>query len=190
MGIICIETEWEHTVESSQSSLHTKALLEFFEKSYKCDVIYRRVATRQELRYYLKRFSLKPYKEKYSILYFSFHGNTHSIILEGEKNKEMTLDELADMANEANNCFSKRTVHFSSCRTFIGSEKYIEDFKSKTGALFVSGYTTTVDSVLSAIHDIAYFDQIFRHQVKTALTASAMERYYKGLGDKLGFKMF
>lgn len=30
-GIICIETEWEHTVAQNRMSLHTKALLDFLE---------------------------------------------------------------------------------------------------------------------------------------------------------------
>ena len=38
--------------------------------------------------------------------------------------------------------------------------------------------------------DIAYFDQILRHQTKKALIASAMEKYYNGLSQKLGFKIF
>lgn len=32
-GIICLETEWEHTVERNRRSIHTKPLLEFLEKS-------------------------------------------------------------------------------------------------------------------------------------------------------------
>jgi hypothetical protein len=47
-----------------------------------------------------------------------------------------------------------------------------------------------VDSILSAINDIAYFDQILRHQTPKALIASAMEKYYSGLSPKLGFKIF
>lgn len=84
-GIICIETEWEHTVAQNRMSLHTKALLDFLEKSWGCKVIYRRVATKSELQYYLNRFALSKYKEDYSIIYLSFHGDTHSIFLEGEK---------------------------------------------------------------------------------------------------------
>lgn len=45
-GIICLETEWEHTVERNRRSIHTKPLLEFLEKSSECDIIYRRVATK------------------------------------------------------------------------------------------------------------------------------------------------
>ena len=74
-GIICLETEWEHTVEKNRRSIHTKPLLEFLEKSSGCDIIYRRVATKNELQYYLRRFNLAKY-DNYSIIYLSFHGDT------------------------------------------------------------------------------------------------------------------
>lgn len=45
-GIICLETEWEHTIERNRRSIHTKPLLEFLEKSSECEIIYRRVATK------------------------------------------------------------------------------------------------------------------------------------------------
>lgn len=136
----------------------------------------------------LRRFATSEYND-YSIFYLSFHGGTHSIFLEGEKKteKKLTLKELADMAKGV---FTDRFVHFSSCRTLLGSDKELEEFKNDTGALYLSGYTTKVDSILSAINDIAYFDQILRHQTKKALIASAMEKYYNGLSQKLGFKIF
>ena len=175
-GIICLETEWEHTIKQNRLSLHTRSLLGFLEKSWGCKVTYRRVATKGELQYYLRRFATSEY-------------NDYSIFLEGEKKteKKLTLKELADMAKGV---FTDRFVHFSSCRTLLGSDKELEEFKNDTGALYLSGYTTKVDSILSAINDIAYFDQILRHQTKKALIASAMEKYYNGLSQKLGFKIF
>lgn len=187
-GIICIETEWEHTTKGNRLSLHTKALLDFLEKSLGCKIIYRRVATKNELQYYLKRFGMAEYNG-YSVIYLSFHGDTHSIFLEGEKKGEnmLTLTELAEMSNGV---FENRFVHFSSCRTMLGSEKELEKFKNDTGALYISGYTTSVNGILSAINDIAYFDQIFQYPTKKALIASAMEKYYSGIGKKLGFKIY
>ena len=66
-GIICLETEWEHTIERNRRSIHTKPLLDFLEKSSGCEIIYRRVATKNELQYYLKRFNLAKY-DNYSII--------------------------------------------------------------------------------------------------------------------------
>ena len=140
MGIICLETEWEHTIKQNRLSLHTRSLLGFLEKSWGCKVIYRRVATKGELQYYLRRFATSEYND-YSIFYLSFHGDTHSIFLEGEKKteKKLTLKELADMAKGV---FTDRFVHFSSCRTLLGSDKELEEFKNNTGALYPSAGTT------------------------------------------------
>ena len=186
-GIICLETEWEHTVNRNRLPLKTESLLDFLKTSCGCKIIYRRVATKSELQYYLKRFRNVEYAD-YSVVYLSFHGDTHSIILEGEPKSDryLTLDKLASMAD---GCFENRFVHFSSCRTFLGGNAELENFKFNTGAAYISGYTTSVDCVLSAINDIAYFDQIFRYRKKKALISSAMSKYYAGLGEKLGFKI-
>ena len=186
-GIICLETEWEHTIVKNRLSLKTEPLLDFLKSSCLCKVIYRRVATKSELQYYLRRFKNVEYID-YSIIYLSFHGDTHSIMLEGEpkNNRELSLEDLSIMAD---GCFENRFVHFSSCRTFGGGNTELEKFKSSTCALYISGYTTSVDSTLSAINDIAFFDQIFRFKKKKALISSAMNKYYEGLGKKLGFRI-
>ena len=62
-GIICLETEWEHTIKQNRLSLHTRSLLGFLEKSWGCKVIYRRVATKGELQYYLRRFATSEYND-------------------------------------------------------------------------------------------------------------------------------
>lgn len=186
-GIICLETEWEHTVKRNKRSINTKPLLDFLEKSSGCKVIYRRVATKNELQYYLKRFNLVEYNN-YSIFYLSFHGDTHSIFLEGEKGNDAMLT-LSDLSQMAGDTFRNRFVHFSSCRTLLGSGKELEDFKNVTGAKHISGYTKSVDGILSAINDIAYFDRIFNYAT-TKGVASAMNKLYSGLGEELGFRMY
>lgn len=186
-GIICLETEWEHTIERNRRSIHTKPLLDFLEKSSGCEIIYRRVATKNELQYYLKRFNLAKY-DNYSIIYLSFHGDTHPIFLEGEKGDEAVLN-LSDLAHLSDGVFKDRFVHFSSCRTLLGSEKELENFKTETGAKSISGYTKSVDGILSAINDIAYFDRIFNYGTMKGLE-SAMDKLYSGLNDELGFKIY
>ena len=101
-GIICIETEWEHTIRDNRLPIHTEPLLEFIKKAYNCKVIYRRVATYAELAFYLRRFNRAEYND-YGIFYLSFHGDKQLIQLEGEKgdNKALTLKELAEVADGA-----------------------------------------------------------------------------------------
>lgn len=184
MGIICLETEWEHTSPKNKMPLHTEPLLEFLGKAWKRKFIYRRVATFSEMLYYLKKFNTKKNKADYPIFYLSFHGDTQSIFLEA--GSLITLDRLVKMAD---GCFEGRHVHFSSCRTLLGGEKQLLEFKKAAGAKSVSGYTKKVDGVLSAINDIAYIDQIFRHPIKPAYAEQSMLKYYNGLGAELGFKV-
>ncbi|MCH5244379.1 MAG: hypothetical protein J1F29_05710 [Lentimicrobiaceae bacterium] len=177
--IICIETEWQITKRKNRSPLNTEPLVKYISEMYDVPYIYRRVATRTELEYYLKFFKRK----KHSVLYLSFHGKKHAIILEGEK-QELTLEELSEIGGDV---FRGRYVHFSSCRTLIGSESVIERFKKQTKAKMVSGYTKSVDSNDSAIHDIALIGELLtKKQLPTLL--DSMKKRYGGLEEQLGFR--
>lgn len=191
-GIICIETEWEHTIRENRRHIYTKPLLEFVEKMRGCKVIYRRVATWNELAYYLNRFNLREYDD-YRIFYFSFHGNDKGIFLEGERGED-SLVTLSDLITCSSGIFTDRVVHFSSCETFDISRYRLDKFKEESGALLLSGYSTSVDESLSAINDIAYFDQLLRlNYSKTELDISkreiqtVMKKYFGELKDHLGF---
>ena len=70
----------------------------------------------------------------------------------------------------------------------LGSEKELEKFKTETGAKCI-GYTKSVDGILSAINDIAYFDRIFNYATMKGLE-SAMDKLYSWLNDELGFKIY
>lgn len=86
-GIICLETEWEHTIKQNRLSLHTRALLGFLEKSWGCKVIYRRVATKGELQYYLRRFATSEYND-YSIFIYLFMAIPILFFGRREENRE------------------------------------------------------------------------------------------------------
>ena len=180
-GIICLETEWQITKKRSQLSLNSEPLLRFLEESLGISYIYRRIATLGELEYYLKQFRKNDY-DKYEIFYFNFDG-THGIQLEGEKDF-LSLDDLLAIGGEV---FNNRFVHFSSCRTLLGSQVAIDKFKKESGAKSVSGYTKSVDSILSAIHDIALFRECLeKKQISTIFRQ--LKLMYGGLQEKLGFR--
>lgn len=84
--------------------------------------------------------------DKYDIIYFACHGRNHTISFEGE-NDGIDLMELAAMNK---NFFSSKIVHFSSCRT-LTNEKVALEFKKQTGAKLVTGYSSSVDAMRSAI---------------------------------------
>ena len=179
--IICIETEWQITKRGNKRSLNTEPLVKYISEMYGVKYIYRRVATRTELEYYLEFLKRKEYS--FRVLYLSFHGKKHAIMLEGEK-QELTLEELSEIGGDV---FRGRYVHFSSCRTLIGSESVIERFKKQTKAKMVSGYTKSVDSNDSAIHDIALIGELLtKKQLPTLL--DSMKKRYGGLEEQLGFR--
>ena len=186
-GIICIETEWEHTEWHNRLPIQTKPLLESVEKAYGCSITYRRVATYSELKYYLEQFN-KPEYDDYRILYLSFHGDTQIIQLEGEpgRYKTLTLEELSRTANGA---FDKRILHFSSCKTLRGYYSDLQLFKNYSGALMVSGYTQSVNCVMSAIHDIAYLSQLLQNYQCPLDALYYMSQYYGELGKAFGFRV-
>ena len=184
-GIICIETEFKVISKRKRRiDMDTESLLRFMHEGHQIPFIYRRVATKSELEYYLKQFSRPEYVKDYGILYFSFHGWTHSIYLEGDK-VELTLNDLAEIGGSV---FENRLVHFSSCFTLRGSSAITEDFKNESGAKFVSGYSKSVDSMKSAIHDICLFDTFIRYK-QTPSIINRMETVYGGLSRELGFKI-
>ena len=181
-GIICLETEWHITKKRNQVPMNSEPLLRFMKECYGIPYIYRRIATLGELEYYLKQFCKSEY-DKYEIFYFSFHGQTHGIQLEGEK-EPLSLDDLLAIGGDV---FSNRFIHFSSCRTLLGAQKAIDQFKVDSGAKSVTGYTKSVDSVLSAIHDIALFKECLEKEQIPAIFRQ-LERMYGGLQEKLGFR--
>ena len=185
-GIICLETEWSFNKKKLKDDFTSEPLLKFLKSYYNIDYIYRRVATCSELSYYLKEFSKKTFA-KYGIFYFSFHGEKNCIILEGEKDEaSVNLNKLAEISSAA---FDDKIVHFSSCRTLIGSEEPIKQFKHITNAKIVSGYRKFVDPMRSAIHDVAYFDEL-QNRCKLGLMKNAMTKLYGELGKELGFEMY
>ena len=183
-GIICIETEWQITTKGNRRNLNTEPLIKFISDLYGVPYIYRRVATRGELSYYLKQIQKKEY-QKYNVLYFSFHGDTHAIQLEGEK-EALTLSELQEIGGQV---FNDRFVHFSSCRTLLGSEVVSQQFKKDTGAKTLTGYTKSVATDLAAIHDVALIGEFIQRK-QIASIFKALKENYEGLEKKLGFKAF
>lgn len=181
-GIICIETEWEITTRSSRRDLNSEPLLQFLSKTYSIPYVYRKVATIEELRYYFKHFRKKEYVENYNVFYFSFHGNTHAISL--ESGVILDLEKLSDLSD---GLFEGKFVHFGSCRTMLGSQSAIDNFCYSSGAKMVSGFTTSVDCALCAIHDAAFMAEIMSCKQVSSIIKH-MENLYGGLQKKLGFR--
>lgn len=184
-GIICIETEWQITTKQNRRSLNTEPIVYYMSEVLCIPVIYRRVATRSELQYYLKQFSKSEYS-KYDMFYFNYHGWTHGLKLEGEK-ELLTLEDLAEMAGEK--VFAGKLVHFSSCRTLLGSERVVNEFMEHTHAQLVTGYTKSVDCYTSSIFDMALFGEYISKK-KIPYVFKYLDANFGEIEKKLGFKHF
>lgn len=184
-GIICIETDWEVTKKNNRRHMDTESLVRFLHETHQVPYIFRCVATKRELQYYLKQFSKEEYKKKYEIMYLSFHGNPYTIHLEGD-NEDISLDDLVELGGSV---FQNRYVHFSSCKTMFRDENVALQFKNDSKAKLVSGYSKSVNTVTSAIHDISLFDTIIRYSQRPAIIRR-MNEVYGGLGKELGFKIY
>lgn len=183
-GIICFETG-EFRKWGTKEEFYALPLLQFIEKAIDgVEFQYRQIVTEQELAYYINKIGEQRFKNKYGIVYFSFHGSPESIYLKGSG--DITLERLVEMAS-SNDSFEGWDVHFGTCETFNCDEDAIRWFKKETKARTVSGYTQEVDSVSAYINELAYFDQLFRFSTP-ATVRKHMAEYGKQL-DKLGFRI-
>lgn len=105
-GIICVETEFEVTKSKNKLNTNSEHLTKYISEEFGIPYIYRRVATIEEFKYYIKQFKKKEY-QKYNIVYFSFHGDTHSICFEGSGTYDMN-----ELSGICEGCFEDKYVHF------------------------------------------------------------------------------
>lgn len=184
--IFCLETEWNMSrTRKMRDRTSMLPLLTFLEESSKIEFVFRNVASRNDLQFYLSQLRYKTY-DQFEIVYFAFHGITRSIDIPSEPEHPLELTELAELSN---GLLKNRIIHFGSCRTLNTSDRIINGFKIASGARIVSGYTKTIDFVKSSILDIAYFSEIQRSS-KVHTLKSRIHRSYGSLATELGFKLF
>lgn len=173
-GIICFETG-EFAKYSTKNQFAALPLLEFMKQAMSIDYIYRQIATRQELEYYLKKIGDKRFQNNFDVIYFCFHGEPGSLFLTQNGKSLVSLDDLAEMAAPYES-FLHRHIHFGSCETLNCDDEIIRRFKRNVGAKTVSGYTESVDSTAAFINELAYFHQIFLYST-VATYKKHMEDY-------------
>lgn len=186
-NIFCLETEWYFSKVRLQDPFSSEPLLMMMENTYDWKYVYRRVATREELTYSLRRLKLASFSS-YDVVYLTFHGEQNCIILEGEGKSPqrylVSFDELADILDGA---LAGKFVHFSSCET-LSSELDARRFKRLTKAKLISGYTKTVNNMRSSIADLSYFDILQNYS--SGYIKKAMLNKNKDLCNELGFVIY
>lgn len=172
--IFTLEGEWERNPTSKTSVWSMLQLLKDIEK---IDFFHRRVATRSDFEFYLKKSRIR----KYSTIYFAFHGSKNQIQL-GDYKNTLSLDDIAEIAD---GCLEDKIVHFGSCKTCKSKEE-LREFKYQTGAKMVSGYEKDIDWIDSTILDLAYFSNLNELTRKGAIEKRISSKY-SDLYDRLGF---
>jgi hypothetical protein len=152
-GIYCLEGLWNHHDIKDKSTV--LPILDLLEKRNYCDYIYHDCATKEELEFFLDKWTRLSVSNKYPILYFAFHGEEGSIFFTNKK--KYTLDELGDFLE--GKCFGK-VIYFGSCSTLKIDKRIIKSFLEKTGAIAAIGYKTDVDWIQSTACDLFVFEAL------------------------------
>ncbi len=152
-GIYCLEAPWDH--HNIQDKASVLPMLELLEKMGYCGFIFHDSATKEELEFYLDKWSNKTVKDKYPILYLAFHGEKGCIFL--SKKIKYSLEDLSELLE--NKCIGK-IIHFGSCSTLNLDKRVIKRFLAKTGAIAAIGYKNEVDWIQSAACDLFVFEAL------------------------------
>lgn len=143
-NVFCLEGLWDDNLKLNST---IEPVLQLLTNQQIIKYIHKDCATRQELEFYLDKWSKKKYAD-YPILYLAFHGEANILQLQGTN---ISLDELAELLQ--NKCES-RIIIFGSCSTLNIDKRYIKKFLKITGALAVCGYKTDIDWVKSTVNDL------------------------------------
>ncbi len=180
-GIFCLEGGWSDSL-TDRTTIEPQ--LRMLENMREADVIHRDVATREELAYYLVKWSQKKYVS-YSLAYLAFHGRSGRLDLGRD---EVTLAELAEIAGPR---LDGRTVYFGSCSVMAANDQELMAFCRDTGAKAVVGYTKVIDFLEAAAFDFILLPKLLNATfVKPILPGLRRdhERFVVGLGLRIATK--
>ena len=182
-GVMCLEGDFEDSLEDRSSMLPVLDLLERVGHDG-ITYIHRDVGTRAELDHYLRKWIQR---EDYYTLYLSFHGNADGIQVSDHEDGSATLEHLADVLADA---ITDCVVHFGSCGVLAADDRRLQHFLKRTGARAVMGYTTSVDWIDSAALDLIVLATLGRYQqLGRSLRLLEEAPRYASLREQLGFRI-
>lgn len=174
-NIFVLEAEWS---KNNQDKKSVSQLLGFLSDVLNVDYFHRRIATKKELFYHLK----KSLDDNYEIVYLSFHGWEGRISSEGF---EIEIEDLYKYKSK----LKDKIIHFGSCRTLRLDEDKLQEIKANLEAKYISGYTKDVDWIDSALLEIAYFNYWQYYKKRGADLNKTLQKNYEVLYNRLGFVM-
>lgn len=150
-GVLCLEGEWY----GAEDRTSVQPMLDMLERSGHITAMYRDVATREELRFYVDRWTHKDWGN-YPLLYLAFHGAPGEFFV---GKTPITLEDLA--ADLEGKCVG-RIIHFGSCATLGVATEQLETFRRQTGAHAVSGYSGWVDWLEASAFEILLLNELIK----------------------------
>jgi hypothetical protein len=188
-GIFCLEDDWWDDFNRTST---VQPVLALISQGVARDVprVHRDVGTREELAYYLKRWSQRG-AGPYGILYLAFHGDEGAILVGDRRRKgaRVTLDDLGDMLGGG---LTGRIVHFGSCETMGADKPLIRRFLDRTGLAAAAGFKSEVDWLTSAVFDVLLFESMLRYSLTprgARAIRARMWNEYRSLCERLDFRM-
>ncbi|MCB0170673.1 MAG: hypothetical protein KDI62_03845 [Anaerolineae bacterium] len=170
-GVFCLEGLWENDLKLNSS---VEPVLELLNKQYpKLKYIHGDCATVEEVRFYLKKWVQKGYRD-YPILYLAFHGEENRILVSGG---QMELDEIA--AELKDKC-KNRVIVFASCSTLRINKRLVKKFIEETGCLAVCGYRADVDWIKSTAFELLLIEGMQDNEF-SGRGMPAIQNYLKGV---------
>lgn len=187
-GVFCLEGPW-WGVKDRSSVEPVLRLLETHADS-RVPYLHFDVGTREELDFYLKKWTGASFRETHPILYLAFHGETGEIRVGEGRGASVTLDDLTERLEDR--C-KGRIIHFGSCYTAAAHGRELKKFLARTEALAVCGYKEEVNWLESAAFDMLVLGRL---QDASFLQVSSVEKFDRelkstasGLYRRLGFRM-
>lgn len=170
--IFCLEAAWW-----KNSYVTVRPYLETLRMLNKVSFDWNQCNTVGDLRHFLSK---SPPRAK-GILYFAMHGRRGRLAFTNGT-EETTLSELVDMMG---NRYAGWHIHFACCETINTSDRIFQEFKKKTEAGIVSGYTTQVDWIEGYALDMLLLSTAQRY-ARPSFLAKAMYKNYSDLMGQTG----
>jgi hypothetical protein len=187
-GVFCLEIgEWfgdaneQHSLVPSLQLLHSAVQIPY---------IHRDVSTREELFFYLRKWTQKRYRG-FPILYLGFHGEPGTIYTR-KQNGKIDPVQLDDVITELEGKCKQRLIHFGSCEVTRLHGNTLNRYLHRTGAVSMSGFDEEVDWFKSTVFDLILLEKLSSCPLrKDSLTnlRKAIRRENPRLCRDLGFHM-
>jgi hypothetical protein len=178
MKIFCIEGEWEKSLKPKYS---VESYLHYLDEAFDIGYIYRKVNSVDSLGKYLNALKKKEYNN-YEVVYLAFHGDSN--LIEIDHSEALNLVQLAELVGES---LQDKIIHFGSCKTLLGSEAKLKEFKKSTRAAMISGYTNSVDFFDSSLLDMAFLYKIRDYPDRPGHIKGWLKKKHPVICEELGF---